>query len=129
MVSSYTLSKQVKRCSLAGSQQQNTPNQNSHCFSVVFSRHHAIAILPFGVASQVCHVCCFGHGLASRQPTSLFKATSFSSLHFTRCAGFHFASFISVASHNAGCPLFSSPALSFGLRSMGAYFLLPHNPH
>ena len=97
----------VKRCSLACSQQQNTPNQNSHCFSAVFSRHHAIAVLP-KVAKASLSCLLFWSRACVTSAFFVLQATSFISLHFTRFAGFHYTTFISVA--------FSPPAAHYSAR-------------
>lgn len=115
------------RCSLACSQQQNTPNQNSHCFSVVFSRHHAIAVLP-KVAKASLSCLLFWSRACVTSAYFVLQVASFITLrrrpfHWARLHFTHFSHFQST-----GCPLFSSPALSFGLRSMGAYFLPTHIP-
>ncbi len=43
----------------------NPPNQNSHCFCIVFSRHYAITVLPQGLFHKfvmfVVLVTCFRH--------------------------------------------------------------------
>ena len=125
----------VNRCSSAGASNKSRQTKIAHALATSFQgfQHKLFCLTGFGFVTFFarCTV------LSSRQPILSFKQLySFRfldvTLHFIRYAtSFHSSQFsFTHFSHfqSTGYQLFSSPAQSFGLRSMGAYFFQCNKP-
>lgn len=112
---------QVKWCSSACSHNKTRQTKIPHASAYSFQGISHKLFCPVGL--WVCHVCCNGHGLSSRQPILSFKQRHLlrSIIHplhplcYFHWVSFHFIHFSSFQS--TGYQLFSSPAGSLGLRA------------